>query len=39
MDFKDQLQANVKKRAEQDINDKEVKELINERNQTNENFR
>ena len=39
MDFKDQLQANVKKRAEQDINDKEVQELINERNQTNENFR
>lgn len=39
MDFKDQLQSNMKKRAEQDINGKEVQALMDELNQTNENFR
>lgn len=39
MDFKDQLQSNMKKRAEKNINGEEVQQLIDELNATTENFR
>jgi len=39
MDFKDQLQSNMKKRAEADVSGKEVQALMEERNENNENFR
>lgn len=39
MDFKDQLQSNMKKRAEKNINGEEVQQLIDELNATTETFR